>query len=215
MSEPTSIHMGHGQMVDIVTRGTGQWELVFSEAGKPRYPAPPLAEVEADAIDTDGNIHPLTISVSENISSVLASGQIDGAYRVRLRVVHGSHFHTRESFLPGATPLSPRIGPHGGALATIGPTTSIEIKTLDATRWELFILDQRGVTTPPPPAEQVVVQAVGPRAEDYQIRNLTTALSDSGSTLIASGKIKDATHARITIHAGGRQEIRGVPIVGV
>lgn len=212
MSAATSIHMGHGQMVDIIALSSGQWELVFSEAGKSPYQAPPLAEVEADAIDTDGNIHPLTISASENMSSVLARGHVDGAYRVRLRVLHGSHFHTRESFLPGATPLPPRIGQHGGALASTGPNTSIEIKTIDATKWELLVLHD-SVLTAPPPAGDVVVQAVGPKAEDYQIRNLTTEPNEGGSTLIASGKIRDATHARITINAAGRQEIRSVPIV--
>ena len=212
MSEPASIHMGHGQMVDIVARSSAQWELVFSEAGNPQYRAPPLAEVEADAIDTDGNIHPLAISASESISSVLASGHIDGAYRVRLRVVHGSHFHTRESLLPGAMPIPPRIGPHGGALAGTGPKTSIEIKTLDAARWEIFML-RDGVVSAPPPATDVVVQAVGPKAEDYQIRNLTTEPSEGGSSLIVSGKIRDATHARITIDVGGRQAVRAVPII--
>ena len=214
MPDTASIHMGHGQMVDVVARGAAQWELVFSEQGKPDYRAPPLAEVEADAIDTEGKIHALVISASQNISSVLASGQVAGAYRVRLRVVHGTHFHTRESFLPGATPLAPRIGQHGGALAGMGSGASIEIKTLDSGRWELLFL-QEGRLAAPPPVEDVVIQAVGPKAEDYQIRNLATASHDGGSTLIASGKIRDATHARITITSGTGQVIRSVPILAV
>jgi hypothetical protein len=36
-----SIHMGHGQMVDIIDVGNRSWELAFSEAGRPDYKAPP------------------------------------------------------------------------------------------------------------------------------------------------------------------------------
>ena len=210
--QPASIHMGHGQMVDIAARSAGQWEVIFSEAGKPQYQAPPLAEVEADAIDTGGNVHPLTISAGDSISSVLASGQVAGAYRVRVRVVHGTHFHTRESFLPGAAPLPPRIGKHGGALIATGAETSIEIRTRNAETWELLFLSG-GAVTAPPPAADIIVQAVGPKAEDYQIRNLAIEPNETNSALLAIGKIRDATHARITINIGGTQEIRSAPII--
>lgn len=211
MAQPASIHMGHGQMVDIVPRGEGQWEIVFSEAGVPEYKAPPLNEVEVDAIDQDGRIHPLTISESGNISSVLASGHVAGAYRARVRVVHGTHFHTRESLLPGASPLPPKPGPQGGALTVLDGGESVEVKPLDPERWQIIFLKD-GAPLPPPPPETVVVQAVGPRAEDYQIRNLTTEAGPSAS-LVAFGKIKDATHARLTVKSGAGEQIRSFPIV--
>lgn len=210
MSQAASIHMGHGQMVDIVPKGEGQWELVFSEAGVPDYKAPPLNEVEVDAIDGEGRIHPLTVSASGHVSSVLASGHVAGAYRARVRVVHGTHFHTRESLLPGATALPPKPGPQGGALTALDGGTSVEVVPLDPTRWQLTFLKD-GTPVTPPPAEAVVVQAVGPRAEDYQIRNLTTEAGPAG--LVAAGKIKDATHARLTIKTEVGEQIRSFPIV--
>lgn len=210
MSETGSIHMGHGQMVDIVTRGADQWEIVFSEAGVASYKAPPLAEIELDAIDGDGRIHPLKVSESGKVSSVLASGKVDGAYRVRVRVVHGTHFHTREALLPGAKPVRPQIGPHGGSLAKLGVDTSVEIKRLDEGQWELIFAGKEAAATPA--ADKVVVQAIGPRAEDYQIRNLVTEAGGKPSTLIAKGKIKDATYARLTITTDAGTEIRSIPV---
>jgi hypothetical protein len=205
MSETGSIHMGHGQMVDIVPKGADRWEIVFSEDGVAQYKAPPLAEVGVDAIDREGRIHPLQLAESGNVSSVLASGRVAGAYRVR--VLHGDHFHTRESLLPGARPIAPQVGPHGGSLARFATDTSVEIKSLDAERWELIF---GGAA---PAADKVVVQAIGPRAENYQIRNLVTEAGPKASTLIAKGKIKDATHARLTLTTVGGEEIRSVPVV--
>lgn len=211
MSQPASIHMGHGQMVDIVARDAGQWEIVFSEAGVSEYKAPPLNEVEVDAIDMQGRIHPLAISASGSASSMLASGHVEGAYRVRMRVVHGTHFHTRESLLPGASPLRPKLSAQGGALVAFDGGLEAEIKWLDETRWEISFRKD-GAIVAPPPVESVIVQAIGPRAEDYQIRNLTTHIGEAPSTLIASGKIKDATHARLTLKSEAGEQIRGFPI---
>lgn len=212
MSQPASIHMGHGQMVDIAPRGAGRWEVIFSEAGVPDYRAPPLDEVELDAIDRQGRIHPLTVSAGETPSSVQASGEVAGAYRVRVRVVHGTHFHTREALLPGASALPPQPGRSGGALADFDDGLAVEIRSLDATRWELSFLKD-GAVIAPPPAEAVVVQAVGPRAEDYQIRNLATGPGETPATLVAAGKIKDAVHARLTIKSAESEQIRSFPII--
>lgn len=212
MSQPASIHMGHGQMVDIVPRGEGEWEIVFSEAGVPDYKAPPVNEVEADAIDAQGRIHPLAIMAGDSASSVRASGQVEGAYRVRMRVVHGTHFHTRESLLPGAPDLAPKLGSRGGALVAFEDGLAVEVSRLDEARWELRFLKNGAVVAPPPP-ETVVVQAIGPRAEDYQIRNLASEPGDPSVTLIANGKIKDATHARLTIKSADGEQVRGFPIV--
>ena len=212
MSGTGSIHMGHGQMVDIVRRDGNQWEVMFSEAGVDVYKAPPLAEVELDAIDGEGRIHPLKVASSGSASSVLASGAVNGAYRVRVRVVHGNHFHTREALLPGAAAVPPKTGPQGGSLAKLGAADSVEIKRLDDERWELIFASNGAARSAPAP-DNVVVQAIGPRAEDYQIRNLTTQPGENASTLVASGKIKDATYARISIKTDTGTEIRSVPIV--
>ncbi|MGH6996711.1 MAG: hypothetical protein ACREEO_00900 [Phenylobacterium sp.] len=212
MSQPASIHMGHGQMVDIVTIGPDAWELVFSEAGVPDYKAPPLAEVEVDAIDGAGRIHPLTISAGSNGSRVKASGQVAGAYRARVRVLHGDHFHTRESLLPGASAVAPAPGPSGGALAIFDDGLGVEVSWVDPTRWRLaFLRDGRPVSAPAPAA--IFAQAVGPRAEDYQIRNLATEPGPTGETLIVGGKIKDATSARLTLKGPAGEQIRSILII--
>lgn len=211
MTQPSSIHMGHGQMVDIVSKGSDTWELVFSEAGISDYKAPPLNEVEVDAIDQDGKIHPLAISAGSNVSSIRASGHVAGAYRARVRVVHGTHFHTREALLPGASPVAPKLSAQGGVLTALDDGTSVEIRSIDPTRWQLTFL-RDGAPVAPPSAEAVVVQAVGPRAEDYQIRNLTTETGEMPATLIAGGKIKDAEYARLTVKTNGREQIRSFPI---
>jgi hypothetical protein len=211
MSEQPSIHMGHGQMVDIVGKTSDKWEITFSEAGVADYQAPPLNEIEADAIDVSGKIHPLAIAAGPSGSTVVASGQIDGAYRVRVRVWHGTHFHTREAFLPGAAPIEAVMGPNGGSLAAFDGSLQVEVKPVDATTWELLFLKD---ATPIEPlaTEAVVVQAIGPKAEDYQIRNLKTESPGNGKTLIVEGKIKDAVYARISIAKDGGEIVRSIPI---
>lgn len=212
MSQPASIHMGHGQMVDIVTIGLDAWELVFSAAGVADYKAPPLAEVEVDAIDGSGRIHPLAISAGSDGSRIRASGEVAGAYRARVRVLHGDHFHTRESLLPGARALAPARGPAGGALATFDDGLLVELSWLDPARWQLaFLRDDRPADAPAPAA--LVAQAIGPRAEDYQIRNLATEAGPSGETLVVGGKIKDATHARLTLKGAAGDQVRSIPIL--
>lgn len=211
MTQPASIHMGHGQMVDIVTVGPDAWELVFSEAGVADYKAPPLPEVEVDAIDASGRIHPLAVSAGSNGSRVKASGHVAGAYRTRVRVLHGDHFHTRESLLPGAVALTPTPGPNGGALARFDDGLDIELSWIDPTRWQLAFL-RDGKPASAPASAAVVAQAVGPRAEDYQIRNLATEAGPSGETLIVAGKIKDAVFARLTVKGAAGEQVRSIPI---
>ena len=67
--------------------------------------------------------------------------------------------------------------------------------------------------TAAPKPEQVIVQAIGPKAEDYQIRNLATRAGGDASTLLASGKIKDAAYVRVTLNRDGNQHVRSVPLV--
>ncbi|PKA43052.1 hypothetical protein CWR43_13375 [Rhizobium sullae] len=211
MSEQPSIHMGHGQMVDIVGKTSDKWEIIFSEAGVADYKAPPLKEIEADAIDVSGKIYPLAIAAGPSESTVVASGQVEGAYRVRVRVWHGTHFHTREAFLPGAAPIEAVTGPNGGSLATFDEDLQLEVKPIDATTWELFFLKDTTLVGPLA-ADAVVVQAIGPKAEDYQIRNLKTENPGNGRTLIVEGKIKDAVYARISITKNGGEAVRSIPI---
>jgi len=67
------------------------------------------------------------------------------------------------------------------------------------------------VSAPAPAA--IVAQAVGPRAEDYQIRNLATEPGPTAETLIVGGKINDATHARLTLKAAAGEQVRSIPII--
>ena len=210
MSQPASIHMGHGQMVDIVARGADQWEIVFSEAGVAQYKAPPVAEVKVEAIDADGAVHPLKIAAG-GASSVMAGGHVAGARRARVMVVHGDHFHTRESLLPGAAAVVPQAGPQGGALARFG-AAAVEVILSAPDTFELSFYSDGAAAGPPPP-DSVVMQAIGPRAEDYQIRNLEIRAGARPGTLIASGKIKDAVFLRLTLNNGSGAELRSVPVI--
>ena len=207
MSQPNSIHMGHGQMVDIVARGADQWDLVFSEDGKANYQAPPLADIKVEAIDGDGVVHPLAVSKGSSADTVLASGRVGGAYRARVMVMHGDHFHTRESLLPGKSAVAAKTGANGGAMIRFSSAT-VEARLIAADTFEIQFASAAA-----PTPENVVMQAIGPKAEDYQIRNLATRAGDKPGTLIASGKIKDAAYLRLTLKSGGTGEVRSVPVV--
>ena len=212
MSQANSIHMGHGQMVDIVERGPDRWELVFSQEGIASYQAPPVADIKVEAIDGNGAIHSLAMTKSGSVSSVMASGHVAGAYRARVMVIHGDHFHTRESLLPGKSSVAPKTGGHGGSLAHFS-SAHVEAKLIAPDMFELQFSTPQGAPMPPPAAETVVMQAIGPKAEDYQIRNLATRVGDTPTTLIASGKIKDAVYLRLTLKSGASGEVRSVPVV--
>lgn len=210
MSGANSIAMGHGQMVDIVGREAGGWELVFSEAGVTEYKAPPVGDVRVEAIDADGVVHPLAVSPG-GVSSVIAMGNVAGAYRARVMVMHGDHFHTRESLLPGMRERTPREGPGGGALLRFA-TLDAEAKLVAADSFELSFA-AGGTAIDPPAPETVVAQAVGPKAENFQIRALAVRAGDRPRTLVASGKIKDATYVRLTLKNGATAETRSVPVI--
>lgn len=206
MPQPNSIHMGHGQMVDIVARGADQWELVFSQDGVANYQAPPIADVKVEAIDGDGAIHALAVATGGSRDTILASGHVAGAYRARVMVIHGDHFHTRESLLPGKSSVAPKQGAHGGSVMQFR-SAAVEAKLVAADTFELQF------SSSPPAPDSVVMQAIGPKAEDYQIRNLATRAGDKPGTLIASGKIKDAAYLRLTLKSGSAAEVRSVPVV--
>jgi hypothetical protein len=204
VQDASAIHMGHGQMVAIAAHGD-KWELSFSEAGKPDYVAPPLHEIKVDAIDAQGRVHALTIGAGSKKSSVVASGAIDGARRARVMVVHGTHFHTREADLVGAPKAVAARGPHGGALVPLGGDRSVEVIAAGEGRWQLTFLSGGAKAVAPAP-KSVKVEAIGPRCEDYQVRGLIVMAGPDGSTLIASGKIQDASHIRIALADGDRVE---------
>lgn len=115
-----SIHMGHGQMVDIIDLGNRHWELAFSEAGKPDYKAPPLEEIMVDVIDDGGAVHSLSVAKGSKVSTVVVTGDVERARRVRIMVLHGSHFHTREAVVPGAAPLEAKVGTIGNSVIPLG-----------------------------------------------------------------------------------------------
>jgi hypothetical protein len=212
MSGTNSIHMGHGQMVDIVEQGPDRWELIFSEAGKTDYAAPPLKDIKVEAIDTNGAIHALSIAASGKHASIVASGRVAGAYRVRVMVMHGDHVHSRESLLPGKYDVAPKAGVHGGSVASFS-TASIEAKLIAPDAFELRFASPQGAAMTPPAAESIILQAIGPKAEDYQIRNLAVRQGDTPGTLVASGKIKDATYLRLALKSDATVEVRSVPVI--
>lgn len=210
MTGANSIAMGHGQMVDIVARDAGRWELVFSEAGVAEYKAPPLADVRVEAIDAAGVVHPLAISAG-GVSSVIASGNVAGAYRARVMVMHGDHFHTRESLLPGKQEKAPTEGPGGGALLRFAGVDA-EAKLVAADSFEISF-SSNGAAVEPPAPDTIVAQAIGPKAENFQIRALAVRAGDRPRTLIASGKIKDATYVRLALKDGMAAGTRSVPVI--
>lgn len=202
----TLLHMGHGQTIALAARGPDVLELLFSDAGKPDAPAPPINSIKVEVIDDHGVIHPLTISSGNTARAVLATGQVSGAYRARVMVRHGDHFHTRESLLPGKAAIVPRRGSHGGVVMALAHET-VEVTLASPDTFELRFSG----TVPAPDA--VVVQAIGPSAEDYQIRNLTVRAGDGAGMLIATGKIRDAAYVRVTLKSGANATVRSMPIV--
>ena len=211
MTSSHSMHMGHGQMVDIHERGADRWELVFSEAGIANYKAPPVADIRVEAIDADGAVHPLAVAAA-GVSSVFASGAVAGARRARVMVMHGDHFHTREGLLPGKSEPAAKAGARGGSLAAFAGVT-VEARLSAPDTFELAFLTPQGAPAPAPAPEAVAMQAIGPRAEDYQIRNLATRAGEAPGTLLASGKVKDAAYLRLTLKDGAGAQSRSVPVI--
>lgn len=163
MNASHSLHMGHGQMVDILAHGANPWELVFSEAGVADYEAPPLAELEIEVIDADGAVHPLVVSKGPSVSSVIASGAVAEARRARLMVLHGDHFHTREALLPGKAEPAAKVGPQGGSLIVFGDLV-VETRLTAPDTFELTFTTPAGAPAPAPAAASVAMQAIGARA---------------------------------------------------
>lgn len=207
-----SIHMGHGQMVDIVGVTGSGFELAFSEAGKPDYVAPPLDEIRVDAIDDKGSVHPLAVTRGSKPSTVAVRGGTDGARRLRIKVLHGSHFHTREGAFPGAAPLAVKTGAGGGSLVPLEDGVEVEVTRSGPGRWLLKWLKD-GSPARSPACETVEAEAIGPNAEDYQVRQLLLMPGSDPSTLAASGKIGDATHIRLTVREGSSEMTRSLPVL--
>jgi hypothetical protein len=209
-SQGSKIYMGHGQMVDLIAQADGSWELVFSEEGRADYKAPPLNEIKCDAIDPDAAVHSLTISAGPKPSSVIASGKTKDACRARVMVVHGDHFHTREGTLhPEAVKIA--SGPNGGSVIALS-RGQVEVKVAGEGRIELTFLNN-GVKTKAPASDNVAVEAIGPRSEDYQVRQLIVFEGGDEATLIASGKVGDADYVRLSVKNNGDAEIKSAPLV--
>jgi hypothetical protein len=207
-----SIHMGHGQMVDIIDVGNRSWELAFSEAGKPEYRAPPLEEIIVDAIDDSGAVHPLSVAEGSKASTVAVTGDVGRACRVRIMVLHGSHFHTREAAVPGAGLLEARSGTVGGSVIPLDGGAEVEVIRSGPGRW-LLKWHKDGVATQAVSEEKIEVEAIGPAAEDYQVRQLLLMPGPDQSTLIASGKVDDATHIRLIVKDGASLVKRSLPVL--
>ena len=207
MSQTNSIHMGHGQIVDIAPRGANAWEVIFSEAGVNEYKAPAPADIKVEAIDAEGRVHPLSVEPGGSVSSVIAAGFAAGARRARVMVMHGDHFHTREALLPGQADLAAEKGPGGGSLVRFSGG-AVEAKLIAMDTFELSF----GGAPAPAPGD-VVMQAVGPRAEDFQIRNLAITPGGRPQTLLATGKVKDATHLRLSLKSGAASEVRTAAVI--
>jgi hypothetical protein len=212
MTANSAMHMGHGQMVEIIACDADRWELVFSEAGKPDYAAPPVADIRVEAIDGSGAVHPLIVSTSGRRASVFASGNVGGANRARVMVMHGDHFHTREALLPGKVDAAAERGAGGGSVAKFAQL-AVEAKLIADDTFELTFASRQGAPAAAPAPDSVIMQAIGPRAEDYQIRNLAVRQGENAGALLASGKVKDATYLRLTLKSGNVAEIRSVPLV--
>lgn len=210
MTSSHAMHMGHGQMVDIVAHDAGRWELVFGELGFADDPAPPLAEIRVEAIDADGAVHPLAVAKGAAASSRLVSGDVADARRIRVMVLHGDHFHTREALLPGAAEPAAKVGARGGSLAQFGDVT-VEARLTAPDTFELDFSTPQGAAAPTP--EHATMQAIGPRAEDFQIRNLAIRQGDRPGALLASGKVRDATWLRLTLGAGAAARTRSLPVI--
>ncbi len=206
------IHMGHGQMVDIIDVGNRSWELAFSEAGKPDYKAPPLEEIMVDAIDDSGAVHPLSVAKGSNVSTVAVTGDVGSARRIRIMVLHGSHFHTREAAVPGAAPLQAKTGVVGGSVIPLGDGAEVEVSRSGPGRW-LLKWHKDGTATKAVSEERIEVEAIGPKAEDYQVRQLLLMPGPDQSTLIASGKVDDATHIRLIVKDDAGTVKRSLPVL--
>lgn len=199
--------MGHGQIVQLLGRSSGRWELAFSKAGQPDYKAPATNEIKVEAIDQNGMIHPLMIVTGPNKSSVAASGRTENAQRARIMVLHGDHFHVREVAVPGAKALGVVAGPSGGSLIDMGHDNLVEVTPAGEGRWQLNFLAQKA----PLPAD-VQVEAVCGRCEESQVRELLVLPGTDKSKLIASGRIQDCTHIRLAIVHGDHFHTRSVPV---
>ena len=79
---------------------------------------------------------------------------------MRVRALHGDHFPTRESLLPGASTPAPSIGPTGGAAVALDTVASVEVKWLDPTRWE-FVFNGEGAVVPALPDASRLLHAYG------------------------------------------------------
>lgn len=182
------IHMGHGQKVDIRPAGKG-WELFFSEDGKTNYSAPPLRDIRLETIDARGVVESVALDASDKVSSVAVKGDLSTAARLRVQVIHGSHFHTREVGGPAQFAAEPTIRLSDGS--------TVAISRASAGRLELT-WSKNGEPVEAPSPDSLSVEAIAATAEMGQVRELLVSRGRSRDTLIGSGKVDDAAFMRFT-----------------
>lgn len=186
------IHMGHGQMVDIRPADNG-WELFFSEDGRTNYPAPPLKDIRLEAIDEHGVIEPVELDKGHNVSSVAINGDLSVAARLRVQVMHGNHFHTREVVGPARFTAEPTI--------QLADGSTVAISRISAGRLELTWSKNGGYVEAPSP-DTLTIEAIAAPAEMGQVRELLVSRGRGRDTLIGSGNVSDAAFVRLTLTVG-------------
>lgn len=202
-------NMGHGQIVHLFDRGSDRWELVFNHEEKGKVAAPPLVEINAEAIGRDGRVHALSVAAGGSEHSVFLGGTPKDAQRARIKVIHGDHFHTREVDLPGRTPAKVVSGSKGGSLIDMGDGLQVEVAPGGFGRWQLAFAD-KGKPTTAPPIDDIKAESIH---SDGLVRALTLAAGTEPSALFAIGRVNDATHVRLSVTRGGRTLTRAAPVM--
>lgn len=199
--------MGHGQIVAIRPVSANRWEVAFSKEGEANYAAPAVRDIQVEAIDQLGMVHPLLIVGGANKSMVSATGKLDGALRARVIIQHGDHIHTREMRLPGAADIPSAAGPGGGTLIDMGHDNLIEVSSVGAGSLQVKFLAQKA-----PSADDVVMEAIFKEPVDSQVHELDVTSAGNDTTLNAKGDTKGCSHIRIAIVHGDHVHTRTAPM---
>ena len=181
------IDMGHDQLVDIVS-GPDGWSLYFHEDGKTGYVAPGLEDIGIQAIGTEGTVTTVPVSKGKDVPTVKIDGDLSTAARIRVHVLHGSHFHKREVEGPAAAPVASSV--------TLSDGAKVEVSRPSATR--VVLVWSTGAA--PAPAD-VVVEAVASDPIPGQVSDLLSIKGSDAATIAASGKVADAAFVRFNYGA--------------
>lgn len=206
------IDMGHGQSVEVMDGGEdGVWVLRFSSEGQSNSKAPNLSDIQVDAIHPDAIVRSLELSPGDDPATVIARGNTKGAYRARVMIKHGDHFHEREENLLGAEDPPIRLGPHGGSQVSLHDDHIEVVRQKD--RLEVHFTSG-GNPINAPNVESVTAESVRDHSEDFQVNGLLAIAGGSQSTVRLSGRVADAKYVRIVINGDEGRMIRVVPLTG-